>query len=185
MRSAEPVSGESGADNAAGEHGRPSQVALGGASKLGLRHAHNQRCVCLRDVHRYTDAVKNIQVPRLNDAHLGLKGHAQSTDEWGLWGWTGRHALRWTHEDGIEPLVSSLTSPIYSTTPCSPSSSLPCLLALPEKCRTCCTLPGGLFLWISSWSASSPPAGISSKFTFSMSPTLTPLFKIATHPFAF
>lgn len=86
MRSAEPVSGESGADNAAGEHGRPSQVALGGASKLGLRHAHNQRCVCLRDVHRYTNAVKNIQVPRLNDAHLGLKGHAQSMGRMGTVG---------------------------------------------------------------------------------------------------
>lgn len=180
MRSAEPVSGESGADNAAGEHGRPSQVALGGASKLGLRHAHNQRCVCLRDVHRYTNAVKNIQVPRLNDAHLGLKGHAQSTGRMGTVGMD-----REARAEMDTPLVSSLTSPIYSTTPCSPSSSLPCLLALPEKCRTCCTLPGGLFLRISSWSASSPPAGISSKFTFSMSPTLTPLFKIATHPFAF
>lgn len=59
MRSAEPVSAESGADIPAGEHGRPSQVVLGGVGKLGLQDAQNQGCVCLWDVHRYMNDVKN------------------------------------------------------------------------------------------------------------------------------
>lgn len=89
MRSVEPVSGESGADIVIGEHERPSQVALGGVGKLGLLDAQNQGHVCLWDVHRYMNAVKNIQVPRLNDAHLGLKGHAQSTGQMGTVGMDG------------------------------------------------------------------------------------------------